>query len=388
MKKRGFLLVVGLLLFSGCTSQSPSDAEIASTVEESVTNKSKTSQSKDGTKHANKVIRKETLFVYSGNLGQGLVDKELNIILPDSAETQFISQQGEFFIATNYDNERALIFNQKGEQIAQTSSRGVWIIDPDHYAVSNEEQSDIYDFSGNHLISVSGTGRFWGDENQLLLFFSESAKKATILNGDLSVRTEITVDQVSTGFFVDSEAKNYFSYCINEQWGLMDEYGKVIIEPTYDYLSSPDTKGQLGYRLNETGGIMNLKQEVLFSQALSSEGQIYPCWPTWSGKFIYSYIHSVDADGGTLYSYELWDENGILSTNITSVNQGTIAKNDRILNYDGIELERNPQSIFTIFTSPLDTTKLLFKGENGITKLIDKGSGEVLKEKDLTTVTQ
>lgn len=385
MKKRGFLLVVGLLLFSGCASQSSSDTQ---TVEESATNKSKTTQNKDGTKHANKIIRKETLFVYSGNLGQGLVDKDLNIILPDSAETQFISQQGDFFIATNYDNEHSLIFNQKGEKVTETSSRGVWIIDANHYAVSNEETSDIYDFSGNHLASVSGAGRFWGDENQLLLFFSENERKATILNDDLSIRTGITADQVSTGFFVDSEAKNYFSYCVNEQWGLMDENGKVIIEPKYDYLSSPDIEGRIGYRLNETGGIMNLKQEVLFSQALSSEGQIYPCWPTSSGKFIYSYIHSVDDNGGTLYSYELWDENGILSTDITSVNQGTIAKNDRILNYDGIELGRNPQSIFTIFTSPLDTTKLLFKGENGMTKLIDKESGEVLKERDLTNVTQ
>lgn len=377
-KKRRLLQVVLISLLvlcvtgMGACSQLGTNQDIESQGQPDVesSNKEKESSSLEN-------LDTQNVFAFKTNDGMyGLVNQELDIIYP--AEYNRVIIRGGYTLLDSYyeDIERVLIDKTGNEifRLENDTSSVIYVIDDNHYISSSDRESRIYDFSGNEVTSVAGNASVGSFGGSLLLFLDEETGKGTILDENFSISTNFEASDVMSSGFVTSENKNYFSFADeNELWGLMDENGEVIITPTYDYLSSPNPEGILGFVIGDEGGLIDISGQVI---ATIEAGEDQFIWPAFSGPETTSndyFFHTdwnsdinelLDKNGHVVQIFEDWDNDVLIHDGVAYL-------------YDGTTFGKNVEHVFTT------EKEVLLQDEQMNLSLYNKSDGTLLVEKNI-----
>lgn len=206
------------------------------------------------------------------------------------------------------------------------------------------------------------------------MFLDEETGTGTILDENFSIATTFEASDVMGSGLVTSENKHYFSFADeNGLWGLMDENGEVIIAPTYDYLSSPNPEGILGFISGDEGGLIDLSGQVTATIKAGEEQYI---WPAFGGPdtrsadyFFHTDLNSdinelLDRNGNVVQIFEDWDNDVLIHAGAAYL-------------YDGTTFGKNVQHVFTT------EKEVLLQDREGNLSLYNKSDGTLLVEKNI-----
>lgn len=305
----------------------------------------------------------------------GLVDEEFNIIYP--VKYSNISNENNHFIASNYSDSISDLINEEGDLTRSLSGTGIRIIDDTHYSQVIETtpyQTGIYDFSGNEIVTIFGDARFYGDEYQLLLFFNEDKGEVTILSDDLKRQKNISAEAIGIqSGYVSRTDERYFSFCVDGKWGLMDEEGKRVIPPKYDYLSFPNENGVMGYVIDDNGGYLDISDKILFEKPIADGEMI---WPVGKDHF----ISQINISTAEAHEFNVLSSEGKVLGTYDSGYNGVYLKSNVAYLYDGTKICDNVETIVP------SETRVIIVTSDGRVKLFNKETGELLNEKDVNSV--
>lgn len=307
------------------------------------------------------------IYIFRENDRYGLVNESLIEILP--ANNEEIIQQGKYTIVNN--GNRSTVYNHSGEIIANPGMKIDRMINKDHFTSlsSDGEQSLIYHISGELIQTVDGKAQFSKDKPKILHFHSEAQQKVTILNKDFSIRYEGPAEDVSEGNHVKSLKQDVFSFQRDGKWGMMNQFGEVLISPNYDYLSAVSDDGLIGFSQENQGGVMDINQQPLFTEAVQPDGQILHYVTPKNNNFIYR--ENTDQKN----NYRLWNRTGLQTNEIDDVGVGFYMQDGDICNFDGIKLGEDPTDIICFSENGKD---FYYQGVNGALNIVDGKTGEVL----------
>ncbi|WP_265459951.1 WG repeat-containing protein [Enterococcus sp. HY326] len=368
-------LIILNVIGMGACSQVETNQDIESQEQLAVEPSDKETESSSSSSRENLDTQNVFSFKTTDNM-YGLVNQELDIIYPPEYDRVIV--RGGYTLLDSYDEEiERVLIDKTGNEIFKLendTSYVIYVIDNNHYMLSSDRESQVYDFSGNDVTSVAGSASPGSFGTSLLLFLDEETGTGTILDGNFSITTTFEASDVMGSGLVTSENKNYFSFADeNGLWGLMDENGEVIIAPTYDYLSSPNPEGILGFITGDEGGLIDLSGQVTATIEAGEEQYI---WPAFSGPdtrsadyFFHTNLNSdvnelLDRKGNVVQIFEDWDNDVLIHAGVAYL-------------YGGTTFGKNVQHVFTT------EKEVLLQDREGNLSLYNKSDGTLLVEKNI-----
>ena len=240
------------------------------------------------------------LFVVTKNKKQGLLNKELSVILDTRYDE--IGVSGTYINATIGNKD--YVFTLDGKEVKDTKYLGLDLTSTEKYyiAQTKDEKYTILDKDKNKAIKeeydyireIEDTDIIAATNDDNITLYSPSLKKLlTVENATLKIVNnyiKIDSDDKTAYFTMDGKEvdnttvylKNkIFAKCKNGKWGFVDLNGKVVVKYKYDKVTEVNEYGFAGIYKNGQWGVIDQNGKVILEPTYESDAED----PTFVGKY-------------------------------------------------------------------------------------------------------
>ncbi|MEG0285204.1 MULTISPECIES: zinc ribbon domain-containing protein [Vagococcus] len=314
----------------------------------------------------------------------GLIDVKGNVVL--EASERMISPFYGKTMTTFYKNSKTGVVNEDGDIVVEAINDQAVVLSDKLIAVKKDHDNSTFKIMNlkGEIVEETSFENIYSDYGRNDYFIvTNTLGKVGIIDGELNEIIPQTLTS-SPMFSIDNK---YFTFGDDSEYGIRTIQGETIIEPSYDFLSSPNENGVVSFSKDkDTYGLMTLEEEIIDD---SFETNVFPAYMT---NLFYS--NSNDSDEYYITVYNDKGEELATQQTIPANNPSYVTNTFQVAIYTGENIsEENPlkQIVFNKDGLVLSegATFLLDLGENVLIqenehiKLVNKNNGKIIKETDL-----